>query len=178
MREAETYGLEALTPQLEQWRKQGLTVVFTNGVFDVLHVGHVAILEAAARHGQRLVVGVNSDASVRRLGKGADRPIQSELNRATLIGALRCVDAVVVFGEDTPLSVVQHLKPDVLVKGATTTPFVRTHRTRGTCRERRSEGLGRPSCGCASGARTKHLCHFGQNQNVLNAKTPDRSQAF
>ena len=117
MREAETYGLEALTPQLEQWRKQGLTVVFTNGVFDVLHVGHVAILEAAARHGQRLVVGVNSDASVRRLGKGADRPIQSELNRATLIGALRCVDAVVVFGEDTPLSVVQHLKPDVLVKG-------------------------------------------------------------
>ena len=123
MREAETYGLEALTPQLEQWRKQGLTVVFTNGVFDVLHVGHVAILEAAARHGQRLVVGVNSDASVRRLGKGADRPIQSELNRATLIGALRCVDAVVVFGEDTPLSVVRHLKPDVLVKGGDYDPL-------------------------------------------------------
>ena len=123
MREAETYGLEALTPQLEQWRKQGLTVVFTNGVFDVLHVGHVAILEAAAQHGQRLVVGVNSDASVRRLGKGADRPIQSELNRATLIGALRCVDAVVVFGEDTPLSVVQHLKPDVLVKGGDYDPL-------------------------------------------------------
>jgi D-beta-D-heptose 7-phosphate kinase/D-beta-D-heptose 1-phosphate adenosyltransferase len=123
VREAETYGLEALTPQLEQWRKQGLTVVFTNGVFDVLHVGHVAILEAAARHGQRLVVGVNSDASVRRLGKGADRPIQSELNRATLIGALRCVDAVVVFGEDTPLSVVQHLKPDVLVKGGDYDPL-------------------------------------------------------
>ena len=123
MREAETYGLEALTPQLEQWRKQGLTVVFTNGVFDVLHVGHVAILEAAAQHGQRLVVGVNSDASVRRLGKGAGRPIQSELNRATLIGALRCVDAVVVFGEDTPLSVVQHLKPDVLVKGGDYDPL-------------------------------------------------------
>ena len=117
MREAEKYRVEAVTSQLEQWRKQGLKVVFTNGVFDILHVGHVAILESAAQYGQRLVVGVNSDASVRRLDKGVDRPIQSELNRATLIGALRCVHAVVVFGEDTPLSVVEHLRPDVLVKG-------------------------------------------------------------
>lgn len=102
---------------VHQWKAEGLNVVFTNGVFDVLHVGHVEVLEKAAAEGDRLVVGVNADASVRRLGKGADRPIHPAANRARLLAALRCVDAVVVFDEDTPLNLVVALKPDVLVKG-------------------------------------------------------------
>ena len=103
--------------QVRSWQSQGLSVVFTNGVFDLLHVGHLAVLEAAASHGDRLVVGLNSDASVRRLGKGADRPVHGQENRAKLIEALRCVDAVVIFDEDTPLNLIQALRPTVLVKG-------------------------------------------------------------
>lgn len=110
-------SLADVQQQVETWSSEGLTVVFTNGVFDVLHVGHIAVLEAAAAEGDRLVVGVNNDDSVRRLGKGPDRPIHPELNRARVIAALRCVDAVVVFGEDTPLEVVKALRPAVLVKG-------------------------------------------------------------
>jgi D-beta-D-heptose 7-phosphate kinase/D-beta-D-heptose 1-phosphate adenosyltransferase len=93
-------------------------VVFTNGVFDLLHVGHVSLLEAARTQGAALVVGVNSDASVRRLGKGADRPLVPEAERARLLAALACVDGVVLFDEDTPLALIQALRPDVLVKGA------------------------------------------------------------
>lgn len=103
--------------QVRTWQEQGLSVVFTNGVFDLLHVGHLAVLEAAASQGDRLVVGVNSDASVRRLGKGADRPVHGQENRARLIEALNCVNAVVVFDEDTPLTLIQSLRPSVLVKG-------------------------------------------------------------
>ena len=103
--------------QVRTWQEQGLSVVFTNGVFDLLHVGHLAVLEAAASQGDRLVVGVNSDASVRRLGKGADRPVHGQENRARLIEALSCVNAVVVFDEDTPLTLIQSLRPSVLVKG-------------------------------------------------------------
>lgn len=109
--------LQAITARVQEWKAEGLKVVFTNGVFDVLHVGHVEVLERAAAEGERLVVGVNSDASVKRLGKGDDRPIHGEENRARLLAALRCVDAVVVFGEDTPLELVLAIKPDVLVKG-------------------------------------------------------------
>ena len=103
--------------QVRTWQEQGLSVVFTNGVFDLLHVGHLAVLEAAASQGDRLVVGVNSDASVRRLGKGAGRPVHGQENRARLIEALNCVNAVVVFDEDTPLTLIQSLQPSVLVKG-------------------------------------------------------------
>lgn len=103
--------------QVRAWQSQGLSVVFTNGVFDLLHVGHLAVLETAASYGDRLVVGLNSDESVRRLGKGADRPVHGHENRAKLIEALRCVDAVVIFDEDTPLNLIQALKPTVLVKG-------------------------------------------------------------
>jgi D-beta-D-heptose 7-phosphate kinase/D-beta-D-heptose 1-phosphate adenosyltransferase len=92
--------------------------VFTNGVFDVLHAGHVALLEAARATGAALVVGVNADASVRRLGKGADRPLVGEADRARVLAALTCVDCVVVFDEDTPLELIRALRPDVLVKGA------------------------------------------------------------
>jgi D-beta-D-heptose 7-phosphate kinase/D-beta-D-heptose 1-phosphate adenosyltransferase len=92
--------------------------VFTNGVFDLLHTGHVALLEAARAEGAALVVGVNTDASVRRLGKGAERPLVPEGERARLLAALAAVDCVVLFDEDTPLALIDHLRPDVLVKGA------------------------------------------------------------
>ena len=99
------------------WQAAGARVVFTNGCFDLVHPGHVAILEAAAREGDRLVVALNTDASVQRL-KGPTRPVQDEAARARVIGALRCVDLVVLFEEDTPLEIITALGPDVLVKGA------------------------------------------------------------
>jgi len=101
------------------WRAtQSGPVVFTNGVFDLLHVGHVALLEAARAEGSALVVGVNSDASVQRLAKPAGRPLVPADERARLVAALACVDAVVLFDDATPLALVQRLRPDVLVKGA------------------------------------------------------------
>lgn len=99
------------------WRAAGARVVFTNGCFDLLHPGHVSLLEAAAREGDRLVVALNTDASVRRL-KGESRPVQDEAARARVMGALRCVDLVVLFDEDTPYEAIAALKPDVVVKGA------------------------------------------------------------
>lgn len=99
------------------WRLKDDRIVFTNGVFDILHGGHVAYLEQAAALGHRLIVGINSDASVRRLGKGDDRPLNPEQERAQVIAALRCVDAVVVFDQDTPMELIQTIGPDVLVKG-------------------------------------------------------------
>jgi len=92
--------------------------VFTNGVFDLLHVGHVRLLEAARAEGAALVVGVNSDASVRRLGKGGDRPMVPATDRARVLAALGCVDCVVLFDADTPRALITALRPDVLVKGA------------------------------------------------------------
>lgn len=91
-------------------------VVFTNGVFDLLHPGHVDVLAAARAEGEALIVGVNSDASVRRL-KGPQRPVRTEVERAYVLAALADVDAVVTFSEDTPLELIRHLRPDVLVKG-------------------------------------------------------------
>jgi D-glycero-beta-D-manno-heptose 1-phosphate adenylyltransferase len=102
-----------------QWRAalRG-RLVFTNGVFDLLHPGHVELLEAARGEGDALVVGVNSDASVRRLGKGADRPVAGEDARARVLAGLAAVDCVVLFEQDTPLELIRLLAPDVLVKGA------------------------------------------------------------
>ena len=100
------------------WRRaQTGPVVFTNGVFDLLHAGHVALLESAHALGGCLVVGLNSDASVRRLGKGAGRPIVPEAGRARVLAALEAVDAVVVFNDDTPQGLIETLSPDLLVKG-------------------------------------------------------------
>jgi D-beta-D-heptose 7-phosphate kinase/D-beta-D-heptose 1-phosphate adenosyltransferase len=99
-------------------RARGRRIVFTNGVFDLLHPGHLRYLAAAREHGDVLVVGVNSDASVRRLGKGPDRPLNPEDERAEVLAALAAVDAAVVFDEDTPHEIVSALQPDVLVKGA------------------------------------------------------------
>ena len=102
-----------------RWRAaQSGPVVFTNGVFDLLHVGHVTVLEAARAEGGALVVGVNSDDSVRRLAKGDDRPLVPWPERARVLAALACVDCVVPFEEATPLELIRALRPDVLVKGA------------------------------------------------------------
>ena len=101
----------------DAWRRaRAGRVVFTNGVFDLLHPGHVDVLVAARSHGDALVVGINSDASVRRL-KGASRPVRGEAERAYVLAALEAVDAVVVFDQDTPLELVRRLAPSVIVKG-------------------------------------------------------------
>ena len=104
------------------WRgSQRGRVVFTNGVFDLVHPGHVDVLVGARARGDALVVGINSDASVRRL-KGADRPVRGEADRAYVLSALEAVDAVCVFDQDTPLELVRALKPDVIVKGGDYSP--------------------------------------------------------
>ncbi|HYE00194.1 MAG TPA: D-glycero-beta-D-manno-heptose-7-phosphate kinase [Alphaproteobacteria bacterium] len=115
--EAKVLPREAAAALAEQWRRQGLSVGFTNGCFDLVHPGHVSLLRQARAGCDRLVVGLNSDASVRRL-KGETRPIQGETSRATVLAALAPVDLVVIFDEDTPLELIRLLRPDVLVKGA------------------------------------------------------------
>ena len=107
---------EAVT-LVESRRRQGQRIVFTNGVFDLLHPGHVRYLQAARREGDALIVGINSDRSV-RANKGPSRPIMPEHERAEVLEALACVDAVVVFDEETPAAIIEALQPDVLVKGA------------------------------------------------------------
>jgi D-beta-D-heptose 7-phosphate kinase/D-beta-D-heptose 1-phosphate adenosyltransferase len=108
---------DALRERLALWRHQGERIVFTNGCFDLLHAGHVSYLEQARNHGHRLIVGLNSDASVRAL-KGPRRPIMPEADRARVLAALAAVDAVVLFAEETPLALIRAVRPDVLVKGA------------------------------------------------------------
>ena len=109
-------------PEAAAWRaRQPGRVVFTNGVFDLLHPGHVDVIAAARARGESLVVGVNSDGSVRRL-KGPGRPIRSEAERAYVLAAFEAVDAVVLFDQDTPLELVQLLQPDVIVKGGDYSP--------------------------------------------------------
>jgi D-glycero-beta-D-manno-heptose 1-phosphate adenylyltransferase len=101
------------------WREQQAgSVVFTNGVFDLIHPGHVELLERARLEGDCLVVGLNSDSSVRRLGKGSGRPINSEAARARVVAGFGAVDCVVLFDGETPIDLIERLKPDVLVKGA------------------------------------------------------------
>jgi D-beta-D-heptose 7-phosphate kinase/D-beta-D-heptose 1-phosphate adenosyltransferase len=99
-----------------RWREDGHKVVFTNGCFDILHRGHVEYLEAAKEAGDKLIIGLNSDNSVRKL-KGSTRPFQNEQDRRAILTALSCVDAVVVFDEDTPAKLIAELLPDVLLKG-------------------------------------------------------------
>jgi D-beta-D-heptose 7-phosphate kinase/D-beta-D-heptose 1-phosphate adenosyltransferase len=115
--EAKVVDLDSLGEQVAQWRKAGLKIGFTNGCFDLLHPGHVSLLEQARAACDRLIVGLNSDASVRRL-KGETRPVQGEAARAAVLASLASVSRVVLFGEDTPLALIEALKPDVLVKGA------------------------------------------------------------
>lgn len=112
--ESKILAREALLAQAAQWPRP---LVFTNGVFDILHRGHVSYLDAAAQHGATLVVAINTDASARRLGKGPDRPLNDEQDRAAMLAALGCVDAVTWFDEDTPEALIDALRPDLIVKG-------------------------------------------------------------
>jgi D-beta-D-heptose 7-phosphate kinase/D-beta-D-heptose 1-phosphate adenosyltransferase len=108
--------LADLQARVDRWKSVGLTVVFTNGCFDLLHAGHVTYLEAARKTGDRLVLGLNTDRSVRAL-KGASRPVIHEQDRARVLAALEAVDAVILFDEDTPLQLINTIRPDVIVKG-------------------------------------------------------------
>ena len=107
-----------LARELERSRQQGRAIVFTNGCFDVLHAGHVHYLREARAQGDLLVVGLNTDQSIRRLGKGPDRPVNVQASRALVLGALECVDHVCLFDQDTPAELIEAVRPDVLVKGA------------------------------------------------------------
>jgi D-beta-D-heptose 7-phosphate kinase/D-beta-D-heptose 1-phosphate adenosyltransferase len=107
---------EEVAAQVKRWRLKSKTIAFTNGVFDILHEGHIAVLAKAASFADVLVVGVNSDSSVKKL-KGDSRPVNKESSRALLLASLIMVDAVVIFDEETPLELIKIIKPDVLVKG-------------------------------------------------------------
>ena len=113
-----TLSLSAAQVVVQQARGAGRSVVFTNGVFDILHPGHIRYLRDARALGGLLIVGLNSDRSARTLGKAPDRPINPEHERAEVLASLASVDAVVVFDEDTPHAIITALQPDILVKGA------------------------------------------------------------
>jgi rfaE bifunctional protein nucleotidyltransferase chain/domain len=112
---------QTLQQQVKAWQNAGDKVVFTNGCFDLLHRGHVDYLAKAADCGQRLIIGVNTDASVSKL-KGPNRPIQDEQSRLQILASLQCVDAVILFDKETPYELISLLQPDVLVKGSDYTP--------------------------------------------------------
>lgn len=109
--------LNALTTEVKKWQKNGDKVVFTNGVFDLLHLGHIDYLSKTADCGSKLIIGLNSDASVKRLNKGPARPIKDEQTRAFILASLQFVDAVLIFDQDTPFEIIDALQPDVLIKG-------------------------------------------------------------
>ena len=115
------FSQEALAKQVKQWQEQGEKIVFTNGCFDIVHLGHIDYLEKARALGGKLIVGINADASVKRL-KGKSRPIVDEYARCRMIAALAFVDAVCVFEEDTPKSLIEKISPDILTKGSDYTP--------------------------------------------------------
>lgn len=110
-------SFESLNPLLQIWKKSDHTIVFTNGCFDIIHHGHVDSLQKSAAFGTKLIVGLNSDESVKLL-KGENRPILNEQSRAKVLAAFECVDAVIIFNEETPAEIIAKIIPDVLVKGA------------------------------------------------------------
>lgn len=110
-----------LAKAVQRAKLAGMTIVFTNGCFDILHVGHVRYLQEARMRGDMLVVGVNTDDSVRKL-KGTDRPINSETDRAEVLAALECVDCVTLFSEDTPIELIKAIRPNIQVKGGDYAP--------------------------------------------------------
>ena len=123
---APVLGWDAAKELVEEWRAQGLKVGFTNGTFDILHRGHIAVIDQAAATCDRLIMGMNSDASVKRY-KSEDRPINAEADRARVLSALRAIDLVVMFGDDlaendTPAMIVDLLQPDVIIKGGDYAP--------------------------------------------------------
>ncbi len=115
------FTLQLLLAQLKWWRLSNKKIAFTNGVFDILHAGHIKVLSQAASFADVLIVGVNSDASVKRL-KGNNRPVNSQQSRAMILASLIMVDAVIIFDEDTPLNLIKNILPDVLIKGGDYNP--------------------------------------------------------
>jgi rfaE bifunctional protein nucleotidyltransferase chain/domain len=116
--------LETAHYMVAAWRVKGARIIFTNGVFDILHKGHITLLAEAAALGSKLIVGLNSDASVRTLGKGPNRPINSENDRAIVLASLQMVDSVIIFDEPTPYELIKLLSPDVIVKGGDYNPKI------------------------------------------------------
>jgi D-glycero-beta-D-manno-heptose 1-phosphate adenylyltransferase len=116
MTENKIYSLQNLKNQVENWQSEGNKIVFTNGCFDIVHLGHIDYLEKARNLGDKLVLGLNTDASVKRL-KGETRPVVSEYARSRMMAAFEFVDAVVLFDEPTPQELIETVKPDILVKG-------------------------------------------------------------
>ena len=114
---AKILTLPELEKQVKKWQNEGLKVVFSNGCFDILHLGHIDYLEKARLKGDKLIIGLNSDSSVRKI-KGENRPINNEYARARMLSALAFVDGVTFFSEDTPLALIERLLPNVLVKGS------------------------------------------------------------
>ncbi|MDH5475537.1 MAG: D-glycero-beta-D-manno-heptose 1-phosphate adenylyltransferase [Cyclobacteriaceae bacterium] len=115
--ETKIYSQEELGNQVKIWKKEGLKVVFSNGCFDILHLGHIDYLEKARSRGDKLVIGLNDDASVKRI-KGSDRPINNEFARARMLAAMTFIDGVTLFSEDTPLELIEKLLPSILIKGS------------------------------------------------------------
>ena len=109
-------ALEKASKLISSWKVEGQKIVFSNGCFDILHIGHVDYLEKARNKGDKLVIGLNSDSSVQHL-KGSNRPINNEMTRARILAALSFTDLVILFNEDTPLELIKIIKPDILVKG-------------------------------------------------------------
>jgi D-glycero-beta-D-manno-heptose 1-phosphate adenylyltransferase len=112
------FTIETLLKPLIVWRFKGDKVVFTNGCFDIIHRGHIDYLAKASDLGQQLIIGINSDASIKRLGKSPSRPLQDEQTRALILASLHFVSGVIIFDEDTPIEVIKFIKPEILVKGA------------------------------------------------------------
>ena len=121
--ESKLYDWNTAREQIAAWKQSGESVVMTNGTFDILHAGHVSYLEWSRQQGGRLVIGLNSDASIQRI-KGDKRPLVAEAHRVTMLAGLECVDAVVVFDEDEPKNLISHLLPDILVKASDWSHFV------------------------------------------------------
>jgi len=115
--EEKILALNEALEQVQCWQQAGEKIVFTNGVFDIVHLGHVDYLEKARAKGDRLVLGLNTDASVRRLGKDSNRPVVGQYARARMVAAFGFVDAVILFDDDTPQALIEAVKPDILVKG-------------------------------------------------------------
>ncbi len=112
------YTKESISTLIDEWKSNNQKIVFTNGCFDILHRGHVEYLAKAKDLGTKLIIGLNTDDSVKRLGKSPERPINNEESRAVVLAALACVDAIILFNEDTPLQLIESVLPHVLVKGS------------------------------------------------------------
>lgn len=112
------HTVESINPHLHVWQFKGNKIVFTNGCFDIIHLGHIDYLAKASDCGDKLIVGINSDASVKRQGKSSSRPLQDEQTRAMIMASFHFVSAVIIFDEDTPIELIKAIAPAVLVKGA------------------------------------------------------------